>query len=644
MAENGKLKSLVSQWLNVIHLARKAKENFDEDADELMGFYDGNHSFMWDRKNTTKDAWWRDDVVSPPSFRVTINKAYEAVSIFGPHLYNQNPFRSVNPRRPLELDPNVFGDLSVDPMTGMPVNPQAMMMAQQAQMMAQQRGTVDKTRASLMQGLLNYTPVELDLKRHMRIGIDESIIKGMGTWWTEVTTKPGSNRKLVGTFWSNSESLLFDGDVTEWEDAQWIARKCIEPVWQVEDDRGYPRGTLKANMESLRAQGANKVREYERYDRQTGKTNDLMVYWRLYSKMGMGDLLSSAPPEVRGSLDQLGKYVYLELADGVDYPLNLPPWIQESGNTEVIFEALQWPTPFWADGQWPCTVLAFKRVPGKLYPISILKPAVGELRAINWIAACILGKIRTTSRDFIATVSKVSKDFKDAIRRGGDLTHLELENASGQDVRQIVQFLQHPEMNADIWRSLELFIGFFDRRTGLNELLYGESSRQLRTAEEAKVKSQGANIRPNDMSDQVDDISREIARKEALASRWHLAGEDVRPLLGDVEAMLWDQFVASAPLDEIMREMEYTIESGSARRRNSENDADVLAQVVQAMGPVFGQYAFTTGDTNPLNQLMARWVDSMGGDPDTLMLPPVQMAPPPQEQGNAQEEEASVPA
>jgi len=616
----------VQQWLDVLQVARRRKAGFDEDADEAMSFYSGSHDWMWEQGNV--NGWYGGSDMPQPDFRMTINKTYEAVSIFGPGLYYQNPHRQVNPRRGVEMPIELFGDVYNDP--------QAAMAYEQYMMELQQTGAVDDARAKLLETYLNYTPNELRLKMHMRRMIDEAIIKGMGVLWTEITTRPDGSR-MVGSFWENINNLLIDGDMDTIEDAQWVARRCIHPVWEVEEEYGLPRGTVKPNYESMTQQGRIKSVFGSESERSRGRTNDLVEYWKIYSKMGMGDLMGQQArgqfhEKMRGQLDDLGRNCYLVVAKGVPYPLNIPPWVQESENFDDVFMAVQWPTPYWLDNRWPFTPLRWRDTPGQLWPTGLIKPAIGELRAINWIASALMGKIRTTSRDFIVTLKQVDKELKRAINEGGDLTHLELESAVGDNINHAIQFLQHPEMNSDIYRCLELFMGFFDKRTGLLPQLYGESGRtQDRSATESRLKQSNIDIRRDDMAEMVEECATQVARAEAICARWHLTGEDVMPVLGKHGAMMWESLISQAPIGTILSETEYRIEAGSAKKPNKDRDADNMTQAMQTLSNTLTQYAFTTGDTNPLNELVRQWGIAMDMDVSGMLIPPLQLAPPEEE-------------
>ena len=92
--------------------------------------------------------------------------------------------------------------------------------------------------------------------------------------------------------------------------------------------------------------------------------------------------------------------------------------------------------------------------------------------------------------------------------------------------------LQFQPVNPDMWRIIDAMMGMLDKRLGTNELMYGQSSKQMRSAQEASIKDDNGSIRPDDMAEQVEATMTIVARKEALASRWLLTGQDVLPILG----------------------------------------------------------------------------------------------------------------
>lgn len=616
------LRSIVSHWQSKIKLAVDYKrKKFQDDADEAMGFYSGPHHFMYQGKHLSGTGLSVDPEASVPrpTFRMTTNKVAEMVQLFGPVLYHRNPVRQVNPRRvpvpPIEL----FG------------NPQDPIVQQGYLAFSEQaRGAraVDKTRAVLIEHYLNYTPTELGLKDHSRDAIDEALIKGMGVLWTELYYPKGANMKMAGSFYDSVDNLLIDPDAETLADAKWIAKRCVHPVWQVEREYQLRQGELRGNVESYDQQAALADDANGSYNRKRGLTNDLLVYWKIWSKMGIGARLSGVTGTIRETLDTFGDYCYLVICDSAMYPLNLPPHIQEKpGADQDVLARIEWPTPFWADDEWPFTPIYFHSIPRCVWPMSHVKPGLGELKFINWVYSFVASKIRTTCRDFVVVKKGASEEIKRTILSGQDLELLEIDAEHGT-ISEVVQFLQHPHMQGDIFKVLQAIEYNFEKRVGLTELAYGMSTRQLRSASEAEIKGDQIKVRPDDMAQKVEDAMTAVARKEAITARWHLSAEDVLPSMGPIGAQYWAQLVMTAQPHEIFHQLEYRIEAGSARKPNRDRDAANMTQAIQTIFQPLWQYAMQLGDFGPVNKLIADWAKSIELDPEGYLLKP-QPPPPP---------------
>jgi hypothetical protein len=617
------LRPVIGQWVEKIKKAQEFKKaRFGDQADDCMSFFNGPYDFLYQKKYAASSGGFSlntgsdDDDMPAPTFQMTVNKVAEGVQLFGPALYYKNPVRQVNPRVVPDLPPQIWGD---------PNSFQGQVMAAQQQAQVDALRLMDRVRAVLLEFYLNYTPTELALKENSRRAIDEGIIKGMGLLWTETYQPQGAQFRLVGSFYDTVDNLVLDPDAESIDDCKWVAKRCVHPVWEVEDEYGLPRDSLKGNYESVNRQSEVNADPDGDYFRKQGTCNDLVVYWKIWSKMGAGGRLTGVGDDMKAVLEQFGNYCYLVVAEGTPYPLNVPPdLINAAGADQQIMQRMDWPTPYWLDDRWPFTPLVFHEVPRSAWPMSHFKPALGELKFLNWAYSFIASKIRVTCRDFIAIRKSVGQEIKDAILHGKDLTLLEIESAHGT-LSEIVSFLNHPQFNGDIWKVIEAVTENFEKRTGLTELMYGESARQMRSAAEADAKQAGAQIRPDDMAQRVEDWMTEVARKEALAVRWHLGSADVQMIMGPPAAQAWDRFVVSANPYEIVRQLDYRIEAGSTKKPNRDRDAQNAQQAMQTLFQPLFAYAQATGNVGPVNALIGFWAKTIDLDASGFLLAP----PPP---------------
>lgn len=634
------LKSIASGWLKKIELGLKHKRPFTQDAREAMDFFDGPHNWFWKEEYARSEHGYNRSI-SPPGFRMQLNRVFEVVKLFASVIYHRNPVRQVTPKAFPEVPPEALG---LDPN-----NPQVVQQFQMALEDTAMRDSVRKVVSNLLAAYLNYTPNELGLKVHSRRVVDEAIIKGGGVWWTELVTDPGNQLRAVGSFADSVDNLVLDPDATEIEDITWCARKCVHPIDVVARQYGVDPEVLRGNLEGRGAAGLDDAYANRRAAddggnsaRRVGKTNDLMTYWKIWSKTGFGDRLKDSPKEQRGFFDSIGDNAYIVVADGVQFPLNVPPDMlaeqvdEQTGLPESMFRSVQWPIPYWAESNgWPFTFLAFHRKPGYIWPVSHIKPGVPELRFLCWAFSFLAQRVAVSCETLIGVSKAADQDIKDQIlsQSQGGFKIVELSEILGRSVSDVISVFQLPNATSEIWSVISAVTDMFEKRVGLTELVYGMTNTQIRSATEANVRAEQISIRPDDMAELVENSMTELARKEALAARWLLTPQDVAPIVGPIGAVAWEQHVSSMEPIQVAREYDYRIESGSARKPNKATRAEQMQAALQNLGPVLSGL-IGAGIVDPFNALISDWAESLDLDATPYLIPPPppppEMAPPEQ--------------
>jgi hypothetical protein len=627
------LRAIAGSWLKKIELGIKHKRPFTEDAREAMDFFDGPHNWFW-RDEYSRNEFGYNRSITPPGFRMQVNRVFEAVKLFASVIYHRNPVRTVTPKKYPTIPPESLG---LDPN-----NPEIVSQFQAAlEQTALEEGS-KKVVSSLVESYLNYTPGELDLKTHSRRVVDEAIIKGAGVWWTELVNDQSTGVRMVGSFADSVDNLVLDPDATEIEDITWCARRCIHPIdvvarqygLDVDDLRGNLEGRTLSRPEDMYAAGRGQEDPRSNMAR-IGKTNDLMTYWKVWSKTGFGDRLKDAPKDQRGFFDAIGDNAYIVVADGVKFPLNVPPkMLQEevdegTGLPASMFTAVQWPIPFWSDSNgWPFTMLAFHRKPGYVWPISHIKPGIPELRFLCWAFSFLAQRVAVSCETLIGVSKAADQDIKDQIlsQSQGGFKIVELSEILGRSVQDVISVFQLPNATNEIWSVINAVTEMLEKRLGLTELVYGLTNKQMRSATEASVRSEQINIRPDDMAECVENCMTNIARKEAIAARWLLEPNDILRIVGPIGAAAWQQFVSAADPSSVAREYDYRIEAGSARKPNKATKQEQMQAALQNLGPVLSNL-IGAGIVDPFNALIKDWADSLDLDATPYLVPP---PPPPQ--------------
>jgi hypothetical protein len=485
------------------------------------------------------------------------------------------------------------------------------------------------------------------LKSHAEKAVNEALIKGAGVMWTEAYVYPGGQTVMPVSRYDTIDNLLIDPDAEDLNDAKWVSRREYVSVWDVSEEFDIPvkdlrgRGDLTAyDPKSY----ADKSRSEQRRDEGQDKA-EMMYIYRTYSRMGVGAKLRGSAEydsnddtaKLRKELDKkVGNYAYIVSSPNISYPLNVPKDSINTMEDPEIIKALQWPIPFWADERWPMTMLSFYNEPRKLWPIAPLAPGLGELKFLNVMMSHLASRIWSSSRDFIAVAKAAAADLEDDIRDGNDQTIIKVSNTYG-DIRKVVTFLQQPQTNFDVWKIIEAVTEQFERRVGLTDLAYGlnPGGTQIRTAEDAANRNSAMKVRPDHMADRVEVWLTEQARKEAMAARMILEPEDIEQALGPMAASLWATLVQEESPIKVMRELEYRVESGSARKPNKDREVANAQQMMQILGPEFSKHADATTDTNPLNALVDQWTEASDMSKDGLQMGPRMPPPPPEPDPNA---------
>jgi hypothetical protein len=159
--------------------------------------------------------------------------------------------------------------------------------------------------------------------------------------------------------------------------------------------------------------------------------------------------------------------------------------------------------------------------------------------------------------------------------------------------------------------------------------MYGsQGATQIRSAQEAQIRSANTNVRPDDMTKQVEAWMSEVALKEAVCARYHLGTNDIAPVMGPLAGQVWDGYVASQDLNTVTRQLDYRIEAGSTKKPNKDTQVSQMTEGMQLLLPVFQAYAQMTGDTMPLNNLVSDWAKSRDLNPARYQLQYGMAAPP----------------
>lgn len=665
------LQPIVNRWKRVFASARKdRKKKFDVYADEAMAFYDGPVNHYWSSMRAGKKGAGHDGFLAPdvqmPQFEMSVNRLFEAVSMFGPALYHQNPVIAVTSKDTPNVSIETYYAGNVEALQilamadgvqqGVITDPYIIQslqsIYQQYQQDISQTDTatiVDRDHARILETIANYTQQESSKMDESRLAITEAIITGLGLLEVKFETPPGGGPRIARSRYRSNKDLLIDPDASYWRDVTWIALKSCEPVNQVEEKFNLPKGSLKGKYARMSTADSSVGKKRNGDGSYAGTTHDLIEYWEVYSKNGAGQNIKMSEKDTKvDGLDALGDFVYLAICEQCPYPLNLAPNVLATGDPQLILERTSWEVPFWddymSDGGWPICRLTFYEKPGEVWPISMVKPCLGELKFVNWCMSFIADKVAIGSKLYVGVMKEAGENIRSQLASGsGPFSVIDIERISGKSLSDTISFMKSPDFSIDIWNMLAQVNLSIDKRLGLTELMYGMSGRQMRSAAEAQYRQQNVNIRPDDMASRVEDWLSLASTREIQAMRYLGEYEDLVPVVGPTAARVFEEQILTDEVSRITRDFRYRVEAGSARKPNHDTKIAQLTDMGQYLLPVI-QQAMMSGVTRPYNAFMTSLGRAMDmeidefllGDAEQQML--VQMNAPPQPEAQEPEE------
>jgi hypothetical protein len=626
------MRQVCDAWLAKIKLALQVRhEKFGQWAEEISKFYDGNNNWMWENQYSRGAGGFLDKEGGVlPTFRVTVNEVFEAVALFGPALYHKNPNVLVEPIVHEQFAPEVFG-IDQNDMYGM----------QEYQALAVQEDQASKIKqacASIKSRYLNWVQRETDKKTHARRAIQEAIVTGLGYMETTIYQPPSGEIVMPRSTYISWNDVVVDPDASYWEDVQWIAIRRYRPVnlterrFQLEDD------TLKGHVQSFDAQSSPRAKKEAKENRR-GKSFDLVEYWEVFSKNGFGDRLAEdvggIPKKQMFDWSSLGDYCWLAVGEGIPYPLNCPSEVVLEGDAQEVVERVAWPVQFWKDQDgWPISRLTFYEKENCVWPISLFKPCLGEIRFLNWCMSFLADKVAASCHTYLGVMKAAGATIQKQLSgTSSPFTVVEIQEALGfKSINEAVSFLQAPDFQDSIWKMLAEVAQKIKEKTGVTELLQGLTSHSMRSAAEAQMKNERVSVRPDDMAARNEDFLGEVAVREIQTMRWFCEVKDVEPAIGRMGALVYQNHVMTANPDDVVMNFNYTIEAGSTQKPNKQTKVTQLNELGRSIIAVVGPLA-QAGQPGPYNAYITEVCKAMDLDSAPFLIqPPEQNGPSPEEQ------------
>jgi len=641
-------KPIVKVWRGLIERAKSAKKRFNDRAAQIMAFYSGGPTSMWE-PTFMNQFLGAPGSITAPRFKVQLNLAFEQVAILGPMLFWEMADRKVSPHRSLQLDPQMLAG----------GNPQMIQMFEQ---MSQQQAVDDarnEIRSKTLQHALNYFQREQPgtLSKHSDLGVFEALTTGAGFLKTEPYQFPFSDRTLVRSVFEPVANVLVDANCIDplWESAGCVMIEHNTPVMEIERIFKLPPGSMQQY-----ATGCSENSAFEtatpRPDGRTGMKRDLVKWYECFSRAGFGNALTGREeglqqiaPEfdaARGTVTVNGRevpdgFVYLCICPPCDYPLNLPAYAfdQEYATNDWIKEQTNWPTEYWRDNKWPVEMLSLYPHSGtSAWPEAPLAPCLGELTCLNILMSCYVAETWNRRQEIIGVdKGALAAEQISALRTSSQSPlYVECDPQFGKKIDDVLAFMKRPEINNDIPETIAFLREMIERRTGLSDMLYGANSgSNPRSATEFQGKMDTVNVRPENMQRKVAAWHSAVADKEVFCSYIHVSSKDIAEQLGPLGVAAWDMLVTNEAPEAILRGSKAIVEASGIRRPNKAAEREYLQGMQQYYVPVAEAYATATGNWEPMNGFIEALEVASDMELEGIKFPPPQ---PPDENAQAMQQ------
>lgn len=622
------LSSVVDLWLRQIKAADTTKQtDFGRQAEECWKYYLKDYEDIYAR---SEDSGFPVSV-----YKLRLAKARQFVSLMMPFCHQRVPIRTVSPSTQ-RLPPQLAAAV-----------PEA------AQWLEQLR-PADELRSNIMQWICNYLPHEYGLSREEKIVLPEAFVKGRCLLWLDAVQAPVG---VIPAHCAESvDNLLVDPDSEQFRDGGYIVRIRHRSAYRIAEDFA-PFGIT---AEMLRSQESSQWLESAR---QSGSTSlgsksssvsgdecgDVITYFEIYSRIGVGEVLRDSPKEIKplvDAVDSLGGNVWLAICPGINRPLNLSQEMLDlakidAAAIEEIKNALSWPIATFEDfaNPWPCQTLDFLPNNNNPWSTSPLWGSIPLLRFMDGGYNFMFERLHRTSKDMHLLSQSLEENFKNAMESGRDQEVVFVNGKPGEELKNLYASFTFQPLKQELFTAIRMAEMQFEQFTGMTPLLSGaEDSRQVRVAADIEARERHVTSRPQDYADSVEEWNGRIGRAEAVASRLIIEPSVIARMAREPEpespgampqggwgpiTMLWLKLLATDDPVTANAELDYSVESGSGRRKNQAKFMNDVTQLTQTAGPMVMQVA-QTGNVEPWNALMELLGEALDRDMAGFMLSPPQ--------------------
>lgn len=329
--------------------------------------------------------------------------------------------------------------------------------------------------------------------------------------------------------------MFVNPEATSLQDARWIAQRIVRHIDDVKTDPAYSRKARENAMPGLTLADPHYARHQENYE-----SNELIEVFEFYD---------------------LARQTMCTFT---------------AGATEYLIRPRKMPYAF----GHPFEMIRNYEVPDHFYPMGDLEAIAPLVKELSKTRSEMMNHRARYARKYVARKSAIAKTdlTKIASKRDGEVIFVEDDNFPLQDVIQPVNQIG---MDPGLYNWSQAIENDIQDISGITEFMRGGGGQIRRTATEASLLQDAANVRTAEKLDRVETFIANLATKLLQINQQYVTGQQAAKVIGRDGGSLWVPYTR----EDIKGQYEFRVEAGSTVPKNETFRRQSALGMLQALGP-----------------------------------------------------------
>lgn len=329
--------------------------------------------------------------------------------------------------------------------------------------------------------------------------------------------------------------MFVNPEATSLEDARWIAQRIVRHIDDVKTDPAYSRKARENALPGLTLADPHYARHQENYE-----SNELIEVFEYYD---------------------LARQTMCTFT---------------AGATEYLIRPRKMPYAF----GHPFEMIRNYEVPDHFYPMGDLEMIAPLVKELSKTRSEMMNHRARYARKYLARKAAISQSdlTKIASKRDGEVIFVEDDSVPLGDVIQPVNQIG---MDPGLYNWSQAIENDIQDISGITEFMRGGGGQIRRTATEASLLQDAANVRTAEKLDRVETFIANLATKLLQINQQYVTGRQAAKIIGRDGANLWVPYTR----EDIKGQYDFRVEAGSTVPKNETFRRQSALGMLQALGP-----------------------------------------------------------